>query len=74
MKSEWVDYAIVQAHCPGIVWEPNRKQAWTQLAREHSATVISAYWATDPGLQSGISVHDLSSLKKKKKHRQGVNG
>ena len=29
-----------------IVWEPIRKQAYTQLVREHSATVVSAHWAT----------------------------
>ena len=41
MKSEWADYAGVQA-----VWEPIRKWAHMQLIREHSATVVSAYWAT----------------------------
>ena len=30
--------------CPGIVWEPIRKQAHTQLVREHSVTVVSARW------------------------------
>ena len=33
-------------HCPGIVLEPIRKQAHTQLVREHSTTVVSAWWAT----------------------------
>ena len=37
-KSEWAGYA----RCPGIVWEPIRKRAHTQLVREHSATVVSA--------------------------------
>ena len=32
--------------CPGIVWEPIRKRAHTQLVRKHSITVISARWAT----------------------------
>ena len=32
--------------CPGIVWEPIRKQAYTQLVRKHSVTVVSARWAT----------------------------
>ena len=41
-KSEWADYASVKS----IVWEPIRKQAHTQLVREHSATAISACWAT----------------------------
>ena len=32
-------------HCPGIVWEPIRKRAHTQLVREHLDTVILARWA-----------------------------
>ena len=32
--------------CPGIVWEPIRKRAHTQLVRKHSVTVVSARWAT----------------------------
>ena len=33
-------------HCQGIVWKLIWKQAHTQLVREHSATVVSAHWAT----------------------------
>ena len=33
-------------HCPGIVWEPIRKLAHTQLIRKHLVTVVSARWAT----------------------------
>ena len=40
-KSEWADYAAVQAE-----WESIRKRAHTQLVREHSVTVVSARWAT----------------------------
>ena len=32
--------------CSGIVWEPIKKRARTQLARVQSATVVSARWAT----------------------------
>ena len=32
--------------CLGIVWEPIRKRAHTQLARAHSVTVVSAHSAT----------------------------
>ena len=32
--------------CPGIVWEPVRKQADTQIVRKHLATVVSACWAS----------------------------
>ena len=37
-KSEWADLC----RYPGIVWEPIRKRAHTQLIREHSVTVVSA--------------------------------
>ena len=37
-KSEWADYAAIQAQCGN----PIRKRAHTQLVREHSATVVSA--------------------------------
>ena len=70
--------------CPGIVWEPIRKWAHTQLVREHSATVISARWATVDWSwhKSGISVRELISTKKKKRERdrgekklkRGING
>ena len=73
MKSEWTDYATVQA-----VWEPIRKSDHTQLVGEQSAIVVSGQIAeplwTNPGLKSGISVCEpISTLKKqrnKKKTKQ----
>ena len=41
MKSEWADYAAFQAKCGNL-----SENELTQLVREHSATVISARWAT----------------------------
>ena len=64
-KSEWADYN----RCPGIVWDPIRKRAHTQLVREHSSQLAEPLW-TDPGLKSGISVHELISTKKKKKGKR----
>ena len=74
-KLEWVDYATVQAWCgnlPGneltCTLSGNTWTSWFQLAEP--------LW-TDPGLKSGISVHELISTskkkKKKKKHRRGTN-
>ena len=40
-KSEWTDYAV-QAKC----WNLLEQRTHKQLAREHSAIVISARWAT----------------------------
>ena len=62
--------------CPGIVWEPIMKRAHAQLIREHSATVISARWATldwswPKEWKSGIGVHKLISTLKKKKAQTG---
>ena len=46
------------------------EQTHTQLVRKLSATVVS-----DPDIKSGISVRELiSTLKKKKKRRRGMNG
>ena len=64
------------SRCPGIVWEPIRKQVHTQLVREHLVTVVSAHWATVDWSwhKSGISVRELiSTLKKRKKRRRGIN-
>ena len=61
--------------CPGIVWEPIRKQAHTQFIREHSVTVISAHWATvDWSWPKEWNSFAWANLHfKKKKHRRGMN-
>ena len=60
--------------CQGIVWEPIRKQAHMQSSGNtlsKSSQLAKPLW-TDPGLKSGISVHELiSTLKKKKKAQIG---
>ena len=55
--------------CPGIVWEPVRKQAHTQLVREHLVTVITACWANVDWSwpEEWNSVRKLIFTKKKKK-------
>ena len=56
------------------------KRTHTQLVRKHSATVVSAHWATMNWAwslkKSGTGVRELISThkkKKKKKRRQGMN-
>ena len=74
---EWANtHTSAVRHCGlsfGILWEPIRKRAHTQLVREHSVTVVSArspLWI-DPGLKSEISARPLiSTLKKKKKKKK----
>ena len=78
MKSEWADYAVVQAYCGNLSGNEftcnlsgNFHPQLSQLAEP--------LW-TDPGLRSGISVHELisTSIKKTKKTnlkcRQEMNG
>ena len=69
-KSEWADYAAVQALCGKI-----RKRAHTQHFREHSVTVISAHWATvDWSWPEEWNYCAWASLHFKKKGcRQGMN-
>ena len=50
-----------------------QERAYTQFIREHSATVISARWASVdwPGVESGISARKVISTKKKRKKSAG---
>ena len=64
--------------CPGIVWEPIRKRAHTQLVREHSGTVVSARWATvdwpwpkEWSLCARANLH-FKKEKEKKRRRRGL--
>ena len=58
-KSEWADYAAVQAQCGNLSGnELTRDSLWnTQPLSSHVAEPL---W-TDPGLKSGISVRELIS-------------
>ena len=65
--------------CPGIVWEPIQKRANMQLVREHSATVVSARWATmDLSWHKEWNWYAWTNLhlkkKEEKKCRRGMNG
>ena len=71
-KSKWADFAAVQAEC----WNLSGNELtcnWSGNTRLQSSQLAELLW-TDPGLKSGISVRKLiSTLKKKKKCRQGMN-
>ena len=73
-KSEWADYAAVQAECGNLSGnELTRKSSGN--TRLQSSQLAEPLW-TDPGLKSGIGLHELvSTLKKKrkKKRRRGMN-
>ena len=50
-----------------------RKRAHTQLVREHSVTVAEPL-LTDPGIKSGIKVHELIATLKEKKKEKSAGG
>ena len=65
-KSEWADYAAVQAQC-GNLSENKLTRNSSGNTRSQSCQLAEPLWA-DPGQKSGISVHELiSTLEKKKK-------
>ena len=73
MKSQWADYATVQTLCGNLSGNDLIRNLsgniWTQPSK-----LPEPLW-TDPGLKSGISVHELiSTSKKKKKCTWGING
>ena len=63
-KSEWADYAAVQAECGNLSGNEltcnSSGSIWSQ-----SSQLGEPLW-TDPGLKSGISLRELISTKKKK--------
>ena len=63
-KSEWADYARVQAECGNLSGnEPTRNSPGN--TRSQSSQPDEPLW-TDPGLKSGISLSELISTFKKK--------
>ena len=64
MKSEWADYAAVQAQCGNLSGNKLTRKS-SDNTRSQSSQLAEPLW-TDPGLNSGISVRELISTKKKK--------
>ena len=67
MRSEWADYAAVQAYCGNLTANELTRNSsgitWSQPSQ------LAEPLGTDSGLKSGISVHELISIKKRKKKR-----
>ena len=71
-KSEWADYAAVQAKCGNLSGnEPTRNSS--ENARLQSSQLAVPLW-TDSGIKSGISVCKLISTSKKGKERKAQAG
>ena len=69
-KSEWADYAAVQAECGN----PSGNELTRNLSgntQSQSSQLTEPLW-TGPGLKSGISLHELISTKKKKRKKEQV--
>ena len=78
-KSEWSDYAAVQAKCGNLSGNELTRNLYGNI-RPQSSQLAEPQW-TDPGIKSGISVRDLISTsrkekkkKEKKKRKRRVNG
>ena len=70
-KSEWADYAAVQAECGNLSGNELTRNS-SGSTRPQSSQPAEPMW-TDPGLRSGISARELISTLKKKKRRRGMN-
>ena len=69
-KSEWADYAAVQAECGNLSGNELTRNS-SGNARSQSSQLAKPLW-TDPGLKSGISLPELISTLKKMR-RRGMN-
>ena len=73
-KSEWADCATVGAKCGNLSGKELTRNLWWNI-QPQSSQLAEPLW-TDPGIKSGISVHELisTSKAKQKKRRWEVNG
>ena len=70
-KSEWVDYAVVQAECGNLsgheLTRNSSGNTWSQSSQ------LAEPLKTDLAIKNRISVRELISTLKKKKSRRGIN-
>ena len=71
-KSEWADYAAVQAYCGNISGDDLRCNLSGNI-RPQSSQLAEPLW-TNPGLKSDITVRELISTLKKKKNKRSRLG
>ena len=70
-KSEWADYAAVRAESGSLSGNDLTRNSSGNTRLQSSQFAEPLF--TDPGLQSGISLRELISLKKKKSAGGGKN-
>ena len=71
-KSEWADYAAVQAECGNLSGNELTRSS-SGNTRSQSSQLAEPLW-TDPGLKSEISVRELISIKRKRKIEKNAGG
>ena len=71
-KSEWAEYAAVQAECGNLSGKKLTRNS-SGNTRPQSFQLAEPLW-TDPGLKSGISLHELISTLKKTRRREMNHG
>ena len=69
MKSEWADYAAVQAQCGNLSGNELTRDS-SGSTRSQSSQLAEPMW-TDPGLKSGISVRELISMERERERERG---
>ena len=70
LKSEWADYAAVQAWCGNLSGNELTRTLSGHIKPQSSQ--LAEPLLTDPSLKSGFSVHELiSTLKKERKKSAG---
>ena len=68
VKSEWADYATVQAECGNLSGnEVTRNSSGNTKSK---SSELAEPLCIDPGLKSGISVRELISTKKKRRRKK----
>ena len=67
-KSEWADYAAVQAYCGNLSGNELTRNL-SGYIRPQSSQLAEPLW-TDPGIKNGISVREQISTSKKKKKKK----
>ena len=71
-KSEWADYAAVQAWCGNLLGNELTRNS-SRNTRSQSSQLAEPR-GTDPGLKSGITGHELISTLQKKKKKRSAGG
>ena len=71
-KSEWADYAAVQAECGNLSGNEFKRNS-SGNTRSQSSKLAEPLW-TDPGLKTGISLPELIPLQRRERKKKSAGG